>query len=59
MIDFYKNCCLSRLGKDAGNQSMSDYIRNISGNYEKYLLRIKEEKSKPTISRSEDYKLYL
>ena len=59
MIDFYRKSVLSQLGKDAGNQSMSDYIRNISNKYEKYLSKMKEEKSKPITSKNEDFGLYL
>ena len=59
MIDFYRKSVLSQLGKDAGNQNMSDYIRNISSKYEKYLSQMKEEKSKPVASKSEDFGLYL
>lgn len=59
MIDFYRKSVLSQLGKDAGNQSMPDYLRNISARYEKYLSQMKEEKSKPAASKSEDYGLYL
>ena len=59
MIDFYRKSVLSQLGKDAGNQSMVDYIRNISAKYEKYLSQMKEEKSKPVANKNEDYGLYL
>ena len=59
MIDFYRKSVLSQLGKDAGNQSMLDYTRNISSKYEKYLSQMKEEKSKLTTSKSEDFGLYL
>ena len=37
MIDFYRKCFLTQLGKDAGNQEMPDYSKNIIGNYDKYL----------------------
>jgi hypothetical protein len=46
MIDFYRKSVLSQLGKDAGNQSMSEYIRNISNKYESYLSRTIEQKIK-------------
>lgn len=59
MIDFYRKSVLSQLGKDAGNQSMPDYIRNISVKYEKYLTQMKEEKLKPVARKNEDYGLYL
>lgn len=44
MIDFYRKSVLSQLGKDAGNQSMAEYIRNINDKYDKYLLQMKEQK---------------
>ncbi len=59
MIDFYKNSILSRLGKDAGNQNMSEFAENINENYEKYLSRIKEQKEKPVVNNSDDFGLYL
>lgn len=59
MIDFYRKSILSQLGKDAGNQSMSDFIRNINSSYDKYLSGIKEQKEKPTVDKSEDFGLYL
>ncbi len=59
MIDFYRKSILSQLGKDAGNQSMTDYLGNITENYEKYLDRIKEQKNKPPINKGEDTGLYL
>ena len=46
MIDLCRKSILSQLGKDAGNQSISDYTRNIITNYNGYLIRIKEEKQK-------------
>jgi len=59
MIDFYRKSVLSQYGKDAGNQSMSDFTRNMVSNYDKYLSKIKEEKAKPVTSKSEDFGLYL
>ena len=60
MIDFYRKSILSQLGKDAGNQVMSDYTRNIISNYDKYLLKAKEQRSKPQINnKSGDFGLYL
>lgn len=44
MIDFYRKSILSQLGKDAGNQTTQEYIRNISSKYDKYLSKIKEQK---------------
>lgn len=58
MIDFYRKSVLSQLGKDAGNQSMTEYIRNVSDKYNQYLSKMKEEKSKP-VKKVEDYGLYL
>ncbi len=46
MIDFYRKSVLSQWGKDAGNQSIPDYIRTINSNYENYLLQMKEQKNK-------------
>ncbi len=59
MIDFYRKSVLSQLGKDAGNQSMAEYIRNIGNKYDKYLLQMKEQKEKPKQEKSNDYDLYL
>ena len=59
MIDFYRKSLLSQLGKDAGNQSMSEYVRNISSKYERYLSQIKEENSKPKTNKNDDFELYL
>lgn len=59
MIDFYRKSVLSQLGKDAGNQNMSDYMRNISSKYDKYLAQMREQKAKPATSKSKDYELYL
>ena len=47
MIDFYRKSVLSQLGKDAGNQSMSDYVINIGSKYDMYLSKMKEQKAKP------------
>lgn len=58
MIDFYRKSVLSQLGKNAGNQNILDYIRNISVKYEEYLSQMKKEKSKP-VKKVEDYGLYL
>lgn len=46
MIDFYRKSFLAQLGKDAGNQSMLDYTRNISSNYDKYLSKAKDQRTK-------------
>ncbi len=59
MIDFYRKSVLSQLGKDAGNQTMSDYIRNITTSYDKYALQMKERKEKPAENKNEDFGLYL
>lgn len=60
MIDFCRKSVLSQLGKDAGNQSMAEYIRNINGKYDKYLLQMKEQKEKPAAEKNnEDFGLYL
>ena len=59
MIDFYRKSILSQLGKDAGNQDMSNYARNITSNYDKYLSKIKEQKSKAIGNKNEDFGLYL
>ncbi len=59
MVDFYKNCGLSRFGKDAGIQSMPEFTRNVVANYDKFLSRIKEQKAKPVTNKSEDFGLYL
>ena len=59
MIDFYRKSALSQLGKDAGNQSMQDYIRNISNKYNTYLSKMKEQKSKPVANKNDDFGLYL
>ncbi len=59
MIDFYRKSFLSQLGKDAGNQSMPESIRNINSNYDKYLSGIKEQKERPTVDKTEDFGLYL
>lgn len=58
MIDFYRKSVLSQSGKDAGNKTMSDYLRNIQEKYPQYLSKIKEEKEKQKQTR-EDYDLYL
>lgn len=58
MIDFYRKCFLTQLGKDAGNQEMPDYSRNIIGNYDKYLSKAIEQKEKPII-KNDDNGLYL
>lgn len=59
MIDFYRKSILSQLGKDAGNQSTPDFIRNIIKNYDKYSERLKTSKEKLTEKPKEDYNLYL
>ncbi len=60
MIDFYRKSILSQLGKDAGNQSMAEYIRNINGKYDKYLLQMKEQREKPSAEKNNgDFGLYL
>lgn len=59
MIDFYRKSVLSQLGKDAGNQSMAEYIRNIGNKYDKYLSKMKEQKEKPQQEKPNDYDLYL
>ena len=58
MIDFYRKSVLSQLGKDAGNQNMIDYSRNVCSKYDKYLSQMKEQKAKPIV-KNEDYGLYL
>ena len=59
MIDFYRKSALSQLGKDAGNQTVSEYVRNISSKYDKYLSKMKEEKLKGPRVKPEDNGLYL
>lgn len=59
MIDFYRKSILSQLGKDAGNQSMSEYIRNIDNKYDEYLKQMKNQKEKPQQLKQNDYDLYL
>ena len=59
MIDFYRKSILSQLGKDAGNQSIPEYARNVISNYDKYLSKAKEQKAKPIANKSEDFGLYL
>lgn len=59
MIDFYRKSFLAQLGKDAGNQSMSEYTRNIITNYDKYLSKAKDQRTKPQTNKSGDFELYL
>ncbi len=63
MLDLYRKSILSQLGKDAGNQTMSDYIRNITTNYVRYLSAVQTEKEKqskqPTQTKNGDFGLYL
>ena len=59
MIDFYRKSVLSQLGKDAGNQSMPDYVRNIGSKYDIYLSKMKEQKAKPVENKNDDFGLYL
>ena len=59
MIDFYRKSFLAQLGKDAGNQSMSDYTRNITSNYDKYLSKTKDQRTKPQPNRSGEFGIYL
>ncbi len=45
MLDLYRKSILSQYGKDAGNLSESDFLRNIIDNYDRYLehlLKMKE-----------------
>lgn len=58
MIDLCRKSILSQSGKDAGNKSMSDYLKGLQEKYSKYVSKIKEEKEKPRPER-EDYDLYL
>ena len=58
MIDFYRKSVLSQLGKDAGNQNIIDYSRNVCNKYDKYLAQMKEQKAKPIV-KNQDYELYL
>lgn len=58
MIDFYRKSFLAQLGKDAGNQTLPDFTRNVIDNYDRYLAQTKEQKAKPIIKK-EDYGLYL
>lgn len=44
MIDFYKFNPLSIWGKDAGSQTMTEYLKTIE-NYDKYLAKIKKLKN--------------
>lgn len=59
MIDFYRKSILSQLGKDAGNQTTPDFLRNISNNYDKYLGELKKLKEKSIEKPKEDDGLYL
>lgn len=58
-VDLYRKSILSQLGKDAGNKSMTDYLGNITENYEKYLGKIKEQKNKPPKDQNKGNELYL
>ena len=61
MIDFYRKSALSQLGKDAGNQTMSDYTQNIINNYDRYLSAVRERKQNFQLTQNEnnDFGLYL
>ncbi len=58
MIDFYKFSILSALGKDAGKSSMSEYLRDIEGSYDRALGQIRAMKAKRLPSK-QDMELYL
>lgn len=55
MIDFYRKCVLSQSGKDAGNKSMSEYLRETEDNYDKYLSKMRAQRGKAI---NNDFGLY-
>ena len=57
MIDFYRKCVLSQSGKDAGNKSMSEYLRQTEDNYDKYLSKMRAQRKKAIDNRTDE--LYL
>lgn len=63
MLDYYRKSILSQLGKDAGNQSMLAYTRNITSNYDRYLSAVLAEKEKqskePAGNKQSEFGLYL
>ncbi len=46
MIDFYKHSILSILGKEAGELTETEYIREIVNNYDDYLDKLQKVKLK-------------
>lgn len=57
MIDFYRKCVLSQSGKDAGNKSMSEYLRETEDNYDKYLSKMRAQREKSVNYKTDE--LYL
>ena len=58
MRDFCKNSIMSYYGLKADVLGTLDYRRAIVDNYDNYVLRIKEQKTKPR-PVNEDFGLYL
>lgn len=58
MIDFYRKCVLSQSGKDAGNKSMSKYLREAEDNYDKYLSKMRAQRERAKTNKTEDFELY-
>lgn len=59
MIDFYRKSALSQLGKDAGNQSIPEYVRNIGSKYDLILSKIEKQKANPVANKNDNFELYL
>lgn len=63
MLDLNRKSIFSQTGKDAGNQSLTDFTRNVTGNYDRYLSALLKEKGKqskePTQNKNDDFGLYL
>lgn len=59
MIDFYRKSFLSQLGKNAGNMTTLDFLRDISDKYPIALSKSKELKNKGIEKNPEGGELYL
>lgn len=46
MIDLYKFCFLSYLGREAGMKSTSEYNRETEESYDGYLLKARSQREK-------------
>lgn len=59
-VSLYAPSIFPKAGKAAGNQTMSNYTRNIEDKYDECLSKLKKQKEKPAVEKNnEDFGLYL